>query len=148
MRAVVPQAGAEQVYSAVARLAQLLDVHVRRVADTLGITPGQVVALRELSEPMTLKDLASRMACERPNATYVADRMEEQHLVERRAHPSDRRSKLVVLTEAGHRCRLNVLEALASDSPLGALGQPDLDELIAVLARSVDRAVDLEPRAV
>ena len=42
------------------QLAQKLDVHVRRVAEELGSTATQVVALRELSEPITARELADQ----------------------------------------------------------------------------------------
>src|SRR5262245_57447421 len=75
------------------RFTQMLDAHVRRVADELGLTPTQVVALRELSDPITARELANRMSCEASNATFVLDRLEQQALIERRPHPTDRRAK-------------------------------------------------------
>lgn len=135
MRAAPNDTRPERISSYIAQFAQQLDAHVREVADSLGITAGQTVALRELSEPLTLSELATRMACERPNATYVADRMEKQNLIERRAHPHDRRSKVVVLTPAGQRCRSNVLRALAQNSPISAMTPADQAELTEVLAR-------------
>src|SRR5690348_13793510 len=85
------------------RFVQRLDVHLRRVAEDVGMTASQVVALRELSEPITARELAVRMACEASNATFVLDRLEAQDLIERRPHPTDRRAKQIVLTPAGER---------------------------------------------
>ncbi|MDT5328591.1 MAG: hypothetical protein QOF25_5743, partial [Mycobacterium sp.] len=73
------------------QFAQGLDVHVRGVADQLGLTPSQVVALRELTEPITARELAARMFCEPSNVTFVLDRLEQQDLIQRRPHPTDRR---------------------------------------------------------
>ncbi|WP_461666598.1 MarR family winged helix-turn-helix transcriptional regulator [Gordonia sputi] len=137
MRAAPSDTRPDRISSYIAQLAQRLDAHVRDVAESLGITAGQTIALRELSEPLTLSELATRMACERPNATYVADRMEKQNLIERRAHPHDRRSKVVVLTPAGQRCRLNVLRALAENSPIDTMTPSDQAELADVLSRVV-----------
>jgi DNA-binding MarR family transcriptional regulator len=117
-------------------LAQRLDVHVRRVAEQLGITPSQVVALRELSGPITARELASRMYCEPSNATFVVDRLEQQQLIERRPHPKDRRAKQIVLTPAGSRYRADVLDRLRTRSPLGPLTtaqQESLRELLRAL---------------
>ncbi len=86
---------------------------------------------------MSLKELAMRMSCEASNATYVADRMEKQELISRRPHPYDRRSKQVVLTAAGERCRENVLAALTVDSPLDSL---DIDEQVR-LAELLSKAI-------
>jgi DNA-binding MarR family transcriptional regulator len=120
------------------RFAQRLDVHARRVADQVGMTAAQVVALRELSEPITARELAHRMACEASNATFLIDRLEGQGLVERRPHPTDRRAKQIVLTPEGERCRADVLERLDADSPLAALApsqQESLRDLLQTLLK-------------
>jgi DNA-binding MarR family transcriptional regulator len=111
------------------QLAQRLDVHVRRVGEQLGLTATQVIALRELSEPITARELANRMYCEPSNATFVLDRLEEQGLVERRPHPTDRRAKQILLTPAGERCRANALEHLRTQSPLGPLSEVQHESL-------------------
>ncbi len=100
---------------------QRLDVHVRHVAEELGITATQVVALRELSESITARELATRMSCEPSNVTFVLDRLEQQALIQRQPHPTDRRAKQIVLTPAGRRCRANVLKHLSTQSPLAPL---------------------------
>jgi len=61
------------------------------------------------------------MSCEPSNATFVIDKLEKQGLVERRAHPTDRRAKHLVLTPEGAALRERLLELLVQDSPLGAL---------------------------
>src|SRR6059036_1240905 len=106
------------VCTLVHRFVQRLDVHVRRVADQLGLTPTQVVALRELSDPITARELATRMSCEPSNATFVLDRLEERGLAKRQPHPTDRRAKRIVLTAAGRRHRATVLGLLGAQSPL------------------------------
>ncbi|MEV2224964.1 MarR family transcriptional regulator [Nocardia vinacea] len=98
-----------------------LDVHVRRVAEALDMTPSQVIALRELSDPITARELATRMSCEPSNATFVLDRLEQQDLVRRQPHPTDRRAKQIVLTAAGERRRAEALDLLGAQSPLTSL---------------------------
>ncbi|WP_433658138.1 MarR family winged helix-turn-helix transcriptional regulator [Nocardia sp. CA-128927] len=98
-----------------------LDVHVRRVAEQLELTPSQVIALRELSEPITARELATRMSCEPSNATFVLDRLEQQDLIRREPHPTDRRAKQIVLTPTGKRRRAAAVELLGTESPLGSL---------------------------
>lgn len=119
-----------------ARMNQRMDAHVRGVADELGITASQAVALRELSGPITLKELAERMSCEASNAGYVVDRMEAQGLVERQPHPSDRRAKLLALTDAGISCRRNVLRALSRDAPIDALSDAEQSALAELLRKA------------
>ncbi|PXX69198.1 MarR family protein [Nocardia tenerifensis] len=103
------------------RFTHRLDVHVRRVAEQLDLTPSQVIALRELSEPITARELATRMSCEPSNATFVLDRLEQQKLIRRQPHPTDRRAKQIELTAAGERRRAAAVELLGSDSPLASL---------------------------
>ncbi|WP_051021151.1 MarR family winged helix-turn-helix transcriptional regulator [Nocardia araoensis] len=98
-----------------------LDVHVRRVAEQLELTPSQVIALRELSEPITARELAARMSCEPSNATFVLDRLEQQGLIRREPHPTDRRAKQIVLTSTGLRRRDEAVELLGASSPLISL---------------------------
>ncbi|MBF6218393.1 MarR family transcriptional regulator [Nocardia abscessus] len=106
-----------------------LDVHVRRVAEQLDLTPSQVIALRELSEAITARELAARMSCEPSNATFVLDRLEQQGLVRREPHPTDRRAKQIVLTPAGQRRRDDALELLGANSPLIALNEAQQEAL-------------------
>jgi len=118
------------------RFIQKLDAHVRRVAEDLGLTPSQVVALRELSDPITARELAQRMSCEASNATFILDRLERQDLIERRPHPTDRRAKRIVLTPAGERRRAEIMERLSAYSPLTALEpaqQESLRDLLRIL---------------
>ncbi|MGW2313632.1 MarR family winged helix-turn-helix transcriptional regulator [Actinomadura luteofluorescens] len=102
-------------------LAQQIADHVRERAVTLGLTAAQATALREMTGPMTMRELAERMSCEPSNATFVIDKLEKQGLVERRAHPTDRRARLLVLTADGNALRERLLELLAQDSPLAGL---------------------------
>lgn len=128
--------GTQALCGLVSRLNQRLDAHIRGVAETLGVTSSQAVALRELTEPVTLKELAFRMCCEASNAGYVVDRMEEQGLVKRVPHPSDRRAKHLVLTASGERCRANVLAALSKDAPMAALSADERDTLDDLLRKA------------
>src|SRR5262245_57848347 len=120
------------------QFAQTLDVHVRRVTEELGLTASQVVALRELSEPITARELAARMSCEASNATFVLDRLEQQGLVERRPHPADRRAKQIVLTPAGRRSRTTVVRRLSTRSPLTPLSPEQQETLRALLQALVE----------
>ncbi|MEQ4716834.1 MarR family transcriptional regulator [Nonomuraea sp. B19D2] len=99
-------------------LARQIEGHIRERAGALNLTAAQAVALRELTGPLTMRDLADRMGCEPSNATFVVDRLEEQGIVERRPHPSDRRAKQLVLTAEGIALRGRLLELLSEDSPL------------------------------
>src|SRR4026209_2006183 len=53
------------------------------------------------NSPLTLGELAQKLACVRSNVTQLVDRLESEGLVRREADPSDRRSIRAVVTDAG-----------------------------------------------
>ncbi|MWK34846.1 MarR family transcriptional regulator [Actinomadura sp. J1-007] len=69
----------------------------------LGVSPGDLKALMRLvpgrGEPM--RALADTWRCDASTVTWIVDRLERQGLVERRPHESDRRVKVVALSERG-----------------------------------------------
>ncbi|MEI5101217.1 MarR family transcriptional regulator [Streptomyces sp. PmtG] len=134
-----PTAADWRVCGLVNALARRIEAHVREHAATVGLTAPQAVALRELTAPMTLRELAERMSCEPSNATFVSDRLEEQGLVERRPHPSDRRAKQLILTPQGTDLRERLLALLSERSPLGPLSDQEQDTLQELLLRAVVR---------
>ncbi|MEU8323106.1 MarR family transcriptional regulator [Nonomuraea sp. NPDC048881] len=123
----------------VGALARQIEGHVRERAAALDLTAAQAVALRELTGPMTMSDLAGRMGCEPSNATFVIDRLEQQGVVERRPHPSDRRAKLLVLTQEGAGLRERLLGLLTEGSPLAALTPGEQSVLQELLERAAPR---------
>ncbi len=79
-----------------ARLEQALAEH--------GLTIARYGVLQQLaaaSEPLTLSDLASRLACVRSNITQLVDRLDADGLVRRLPDASDRRSIRAALTPLG-----------------------------------------------
>ncbi|MEU3900363.1 MarR family transcriptional regulator [Streptomyces sp. NPDC045251] len=135
-----PQAIAErELCGLVTGLAQQIAVHVRERAVALSLTAAQATALREMTGPMTMRELAQRMTCEPSNATFVVDKLEKQGLVERRAHPTDRRAKQLVLTAEGGALRERLLDLLAEDSPLAGLGPEQQRVLQGLLEQAMVR---------
>jgi DNA-binding MarR family transcriptional regulator len=113
--------------------------HVRKRAAALGLTAAQATALREMTGPMTMRELAQRMTCEPSNATFVIDKLEKQGLAERRAHPTDRRARHLVLTTEGGALREQLLELLAQDSPLAGLSPEQQRVLQGLLEQAIAR---------
>ncbi|MFD4833855.1 MarR family winged helix-turn-helix transcriptional regulator [Streptomyces uncialis] len=120
-------------------MAHQIAEHVRQRALRLGLTAPQATALRELTGPMTMRELAERMSCEPSNATFVVDKLEKRELLERRPHPTDRRAKRLVLTPQGTALRERLLELLGEDSPLSGLTQEEQGTLQRLLERAVIR---------
>jgi MarR family transcriptional regulator, organic hydroperoxide resistance regulator len=112
--------------------------HRQKVLSSEGLTPNDIRALMALdpSEGRTMSDLADAWSCDASNATFIVDRVEERGLAERRTIPTDRRLKLVVLTERGAELRGRVLERFFEPPPeLLELSRADLEALREAAAR-------------
>ena len=69
------------------------------VSEQVGLSFGKIKALRRIADrPMPMRELAALLVVDPPNLTPVVDDLERSGLVERQAHPTDRRVKLVVAT--------------------------------------------------
>jgi DNA-binding MarR family transcriptional regulator len=101
----------------------------RRVANELGMSFSRTRALRRVAaEPRTMSELAEALGMDRPNVTVLVDDLEQRGLVARRAHPTDRRAKLVVATAKGKRVAAKANEILAT--PPAALSELELEDLV------------------
>ncbi|MEV0145815.1 MULTISPECIES: MarR family transcriptional regulator [unclassified Nonomuraea] len=92
-------------------LSELLHLVTRRLRhgylnrlEPLGLTPGQARALRALIDagrPLRMVQLADQLRIVPRSVTPVIDALEEAGLVRREVDPANRRSTLVVITDAG-----------------------------------------------
>ncbi|MGA2835124.1 MAG: MarR family transcriptional regulator [Acidimicrobiales bacterium] len=109
----------------------------REVAEQTGLSFGRMRALRRIArEPMSMRELATLLGVDPPNLTTVVDGLERAGLVERRAHPTDRRIRLVVATPEGAALARRADEIL--DRPpagLADLPPDDLEALLRILSR-------------
>jgi DNA-binding MarR family transcriptional regulator len=78
-----------------------------------GLKPPQFFALQALDEPVPMSSVANVLRCDRSAVTWITDRLEERGYVERLADPSDRRVKLLALTDEGRRVREEIRARLA-----------------------------------
>ena len=95
-----------------------------------GLTPNDARTLQSLSssEGRSMGALAEDWKLDASTVTWIVDRLEGKGLVQRRPHPSDRRSKLVVLTPRGARLMAKNTERMYIPPPeLLAL---DLNQLV------------------
>lgn len=130
-------ATAREVWSLMSDL--VLDNQRRReVADTVGITFGRSRAVRRLArEPMSMREFATAMGIDPPNATGVVDDLESLGLVRRRPHPTDRRAKIVEATRKGKDMARRANTILGTPPPsLSALNADDLQTLQQILQRT------------
>jgi len=99
--------------------------------------------LGAVGEAVPMRDLAGRLQCDPSNVTFLADRLEERGLIERRPDLSDRRVKLLALTTAGMAVRTRIVQAAATRSPLARLSPADQQRL----CRLLDKCLQPEPPA-
>ena len=127
---------ARQVWQAMSDL--VLDNQRRReVSDQLGLSFGKTRALRRIAvRPMPMRELATLLGVDPPNLTTVVDELERAGLVERQAHPTDRRVKLVAATAAGAAIARRAQEILERP-PAGLCELPadDLETLEKIISR-------------
>jgi DNA-binding MarR family transcriptional regulator len=108
----------------------------REVAEAVGLSFGKTRALRRIAaKPMSMRELAALLGMDPPNLTPVVDDLEQAGLVERQAHPTDRRAKVVVATAAGAELAERAQAIL--DRPaagLSGLATEDLETLVRILS--------------
>jgi DNA-binding MarR family transcriptional regulator len=91
-----------EIFEAVTALARRLDQFESRTLRESGLTPPQFFVLTQIAEgDRTLASLAEAAGCRRPTMTGIADTLERNGLAARQANPTDRRSTLIRLTDAG-----------------------------------------------
>jgi DNA-binding MarR family transcriptional regulator len=89
---------------AVLHAASTLEARVEGRLSEVGLSLPKLAALHHLAQAgdsLPLGQLAERLACVKSNVTQLVDRLEADGLVTRAGDPSDRRSRLAVLTESG-----------------------------------------------
>ncbi len=115
---------------------------LRDLAREVGLTDTQTDVLWRLSRghKMTARRLADRLGCDASTATSMIDRLEKRGLVRRVPHPTDRRAKVVQLTEEGCALRDRVIRHSAEHSPFARLDRDSRLRLHALLREVADGA--------
>jgi DNA-binding MarR family transcriptional regulator len=111
---------------------------VHAVAGEAGIIPGAAKALRYLSptEPTPMRQLAADLRCDTSYITTIVDNLEDAGVARREAHPTDRRIKVVVLTEAGRVVADRVAQIMGTPPPIfNALSVEETEALRDMLRR-------------
>jgi DNA-binding MarR family transcriptional regulator len=127
---------ARQAWQAMADLV-LNNERRREVSEEVGLSFGKIRAIRRIARrPMPMSELASLLSVDPPNLTAVVDDLERAGLVERQAHPTDRRVKLVVATPEGAALARQADEILARPpAALSELPLEELESLVGILAQ-------------
>ncbi len=97
---------------------------------------------------LPMRELASRLSCDPSTVTFLADRLEERGLLQRRVDPKNRRVKLLILTTKGQRARGALVERMATGSPIARLPVRDQQQLHRLLAKALGRQLESRPHVV
>lgn len=116
----------------------------RAVVEQTGLPFSRIRILKRLDQrPMSVKQVAHAATIDAPAATVAVNDLEERGLVVRSIDPTNRRCKLVSLTDAG-RDVVNAIDAIDDPAPdaIAALTDVELRQLHAILARLSTVSVD------
>jgi DNA-binding MarR family transcriptional regulator len=129
---------------AVLHAAGSLEARVEARLAEVGLSLPKLAALHQLTQAgdsLPLGQLAERLACVKSNVTQLVDRLEADGLVTRTGDPSDRRSRLAVITEAGKSAyaRGTTIQQQSEREIFGSLSREESTALHSLLAK-IDRA--------
>jgi DNA-binding MarR family transcriptional regulator len=112
------------------------NVRRREASEAVGLSWVRLRAIRRLArQPMSMSELAHSLTIDPPNATVVVDELETLGLVRRRAHPTDRRAKVVEATRKGKNLAERADEILSIPPPeLDRLTDEELQTVWRILA--------------
>jgi DNA-binding MarR family transcriptional regulator len=129
---------ADEVWRALASLViDNRDGWKRAVVEQTGLPFSRIRILMRLSrQPMTVKALAHAATMDAPATTVAVNDLEDRGLVVRETDPTNRRCKVVSLTDAG-REMVHTIDTVDDPAPnvLAALDDAQLRELKAILGR-------------
>jgi DNA-binding MarR family transcriptional regulator len=129
---------ADDVWRAMAALViDNRDSWKRAVVEQTGLPFSRIRILKRLHrEPMTVKELARAATIDAPAATVAVNDLEGRGLVVRETDPTNRRCKVVSLTDAG-RDIVRKIDAIDDPAPdvLRALDDAELKKLRAMLEK-------------
>jgi len=109
----------------------------RAVVERTGLPFSRIRILSRLARrPMSVKQIAQAATVDAPAATVAINDLEGRGLVIRETDPSNRRCKVVSLTDEG-RDMVRAIDTTDDPAPdfLSVLGDADLEELRAILAK-------------
>jgi DNA-binding MarR family transcriptional regulator len=129
---------ADQIWRAMSSLViDNRDSWKRAVVERSGLPFSRIRVLRRLARgPMTVKQVAAAATMDAPAATVAVNDLEDRGLVVRTPEPTNRRCKMVSLTDAG-RDMVATIDATDDPAPeiLSGLDGVELRKLQAILAK-------------
>ena len=135
---------ASEAWSLLFRLFVAQRGRMPQVASEFALSPMQAHVLRllEPGRPVPMRVLARGLRCDASNVTGIIDRLEERGLVRRAVSQTDRRVKMLVVTDKGVRVRRQMLERLSeAPEPIARLSPSDQRALRDILRRAMESAI-------
>jgi DNA-binding MarR family transcriptional regulator len=85
---------------------------INHLAEKYELTTMQTAALRILSkdDPKAMRSLSDYFMCDASTVTGLVDRLEARKLISRSNHPTDRRVKLLALTNEGAEVKESIMD--------------------------------------
>jgi DNA-binding MarR family transcriptional regulator len=118
---------------------RLITAAVDKEVSTLGLTRSQLRVVLHLmrSDGISQVNLADDLQLGKVTVGGLLDRLQEKGLIERRPHPSDRRSNLVYLTLADQNIYESIVKAgrVILDQVLAGINKAEQKQLIDLLLR-------------
>ncbi|HJP81506.1 MAG TPA: MarR family transcriptional regulator [Candidatus Saccharimonadales bacterium] len=128
---------------------QMVQVAVRvkhdlgRLAETYDLTNMQVFTLCSLSpsEDLPMNRLSHLLACDASNVTGIVDRLVQRGLITRAECETDRRVKVISLTESGRQLREVMIEEIVSNRPptMSVLSEKELEQFDYLLTKALTK---------
>lgn len=113
----------------------------KRIAP-LGLVPAQYMVLLQLWDGGTLtqRDLTELLDVEQATMANTLSRMERDGLITRQPSPTDKRAKVIVLTQRAHDLREKAqgMGHAQNATALSGLSKTEQDQLISLMRRVID----------
>ncbi|MBX6390507.1 MAG: MarR family transcriptional regulator [Frankia sp.] len=132
---------AREVWRAILGLTLMGEAHSRlhRVGQAVELTPAALKILLVLSRrTWPMRELVETFGYDPSYLTSIVDLLERRGLARREPHPTDRRAKTVVITDAGLAVLSQAKELLlVPPASFGVLTEAEQEQLVALLSRVV-----------
>lgn len=126
----------QDIFDAVTEFVGQLLQSGETLAEKFGVPLFCIKAIHRLDEPVTMKELARRMGCDKSFVTMVADVLETRGLARREPNAADRRLKNLTLTPDGLELKARLEQAIIDQMPWSrALDAAEQESLLAMMRK-------------
>lgn len=124
------------LFFSVARQANSETAQMLEALDLTGPLANVLWLLDPARQAPSMREVADRLCCDPSSLTFLADRLSERGMLERRPDPDNRRIKRLVLTSRGAEVRRKLIDQTIARTPLAKLSPLDQETLLTLLTRA------------